>query len=90
MEQPKRKNNNGLFIFLMMAVIMLYVVASGGITKSSSSNTYVKPYHTRTGKMVKGHVRKSVSTSPNAVKSRNYSKGYYKRHKYRYRKAKKE
>jgi hypothetical protein len=69
---------------------MLYVVASGGITKSSSSNTYVKPYHTRTGKMVKGHVRKSVSTSQNAVKLRNYSKGYYQRNKYRYRKAKKE
>jgi flagellar basal body-associated protein FliL len=90
MEQPKRKNNNGIFIFLMMALIVLYVVVSGGITKSGSSNTYVKPYHTRTGKMVKGHVRKSVSTSPNAVKRRNYSKGYYQRHKYRYRKAKKE
>ena len=74
----------------MMVVIVLYVVVSGNSTTSSSSNTYVKPYHTRTGKMVKGHVRKSVSTSPNAVKRRNYSKGYYQRHKYRYRKTKKE
>jgi hypothetical protein len=90
MEQPTRKNNNGIFTFLMMAVIVLYVVVSGNSSKSSSSSSYVKPYHTRTGKMVKGHVRKSVSTSPNAVKSQQYSKGYHYRHKYRYRKTKKE
>ncbi len=59
-------------------------------TESGSSNSYVKPHVTRTGKIVKGHVRKSVSTNPNAVKKQNYSKGYYQRHKSRYTKSKKE
>jgi hypothetical protein len=90
MEQPTRKNNNSIFTFLMMAVIVLYVVVSGNSFKSSSSNSYVKPYHTRAGKMVKGHVRKSGSTSPNAFKRQQYSKGYHYLHKYRYRKTKKE
>jgi hypothetical protein len=58
--------------------------------EAGSSNSYVKPYHTRTGKFVKGHVWKSISTSPNAVKRQNYSQGYYQRHKSRYTKSKKE
>lgn len=40
--------------------------------------------------MIKGHVRKNVSTSPNAVKKQNYGKVYYNLHKYRYHKSKKE
>lgn len=90
MEQPKRKNDSCLFSIIMMAIIILVIVVSGNQTESGSSNSYVKPNHTRSGKLVKGHVRKSVSTNPNAVKRQNYSKGYYQRHKSRYTKSKKD
>ncbi len=90
MKQPKRKNDSLLFIIIMMGIIIFFIYISSNKTESGSSNSYVKPYHTRTGKFVKGHVRKSVSTSPNAVKRQNYSKGYYQRHKSRYTKSKKE
>ena len=90
MEQPKRNNDNSLFSIIIVVIIMFVVLVSGNFNKSGSSNSYVKPYHTRTGKLVKAHVRKSVSTSPNAVKKQNYSKGYYQRHKSRYSKSKKE
>jgi hypothetical protein len=71
-----------------MMGIIIFIISSNN-SESGSSNSYVKPYHTRTGKLVKGHVRKSVSISPNAVKRQNYSKGYYQRHKSRYSKSKK-
>ena len=90
MEQPKRKNDSRLYSIIMMGIIMIIIYILSNQTKSSSSNSYVKPYHTRSGKLVKGHVRKSVSTSPNAVKKQNYSKGYYQRHKSRYTKPEKE
>ena len=90
MELPKRNNDNSLFSILIVGIIMFVVFVSGNFTKSESSNSYVKPYHTRTGKLVKAHVRKSVSTSPNAVKRQNYSKAYYQRHKSRYTKSKKD
>ena len=89
MEQPKRKRNSCLY-YIMMGIIMIIIYILSNQTKSGSSNSYVKPYHTRSGKLVKGHVRKSVSTSPNAVKKQNYSKGYYQRHKSRYNKPEKE
>ena len=73
-----------------MGIIIFIITISGGKIESGSSNTYVKPHVTRKGKIVKGHVRKSVSTSPDAVKRQNYSKGYYQRHKSRYTKSKKE
>jgi hypothetical protein len=91
MEQQKKENGSCLFSIIMMVIIVIVVVViSGKHTESGSSNEYVEPYVTRTGKFVKGHVRKSVSTSPNAVKKQNYSKGYYQRHKSRYTKSKKE
>ena len=73
-----------------MGIIIFIITISGGKIESGSSNTFVKPHVTRTGKIVKGHVRKSVSTNPNDVKRQNYSKGYYQRHKYRYTKSKKD
>ena len=88
MEQPKRNNDNSLFSILIVGIIMFVVLVSGNFTKSESSNSYVKPYNTRTGRLVKAHSRKSVSTSPNAVKRQNYSKGYYQRHKSRYTNSK--
>ena len=76
MVQPKRKNDSCLFSLIMMGIIIFIITISGGKIESGSSNTYVKPHVTRTGKIVKGHVRKSVSTNPNAVKKQNYSKTF--------------
>jgi hypothetical protein len=90
MEQPKRNKDNSLFSIIVVGIIMFVIFISGNITKSGSSNSYVKPYNTRTGRLVKGHVRKNISTSPNAVKRQNYSKGYYQRHKSRYTKSNQE
>ena len=90
MEQPKRNKDNSLFSILVVGIIMVVVFVSGNFTKSGSSNSYVKPYHTITGRLVKAHVRKNISTSPNAVNRQNYSKGYYQRHKSRYTKSKQE
>ena len=44
-----------------------------------SKSTYVKPYVTQNGKLVKGAVRKSWSSSPNRIKNQNRSKSYYNR-----------
>jgi hypothetical protein len=41
-----------------------------------SKSTYVKPYVTQSGKLVKGTVRKSWSSSPNRIKNQNRSKSY--------------
>jgi hypothetical protein len=51
--------------------------------------TYVKPSVDYRGRYRKGHVRKSASTSPNAIKNRNRSKYHYEtRGKFRKRKKK--
>jgi len=44
-----------------------------------SKSTYVKPYVTQSGRLVKGRVRKSWSSSPNRIKNQNRSKSYYNR-----------
>ena len=41
-----------------------------------SKSTYVKPYVTQSGKLVRGGVRKSWSSSPNRIKNKNRSKSY--------------
>jgi hypothetical protein len=87
MELPKRNKDNSFFSIVIVGIIMLVIMLSANYKNSDSSNSYVKPYHTRTGRLVNGHVRKSVSTSPNAIKRQNYSKGYYQRHKSRYTKS---
>ena len=52
-------------------------------------STYVKPYVTQSGKLVRGSVRKSWSSSPNRIKNQNKSKSYYNRNPNR-RKLRKE
>jgi hypothetical protein len=54
-----------------------------------SKSTYVKPYVTQSGKLVRGSVRKSWSSSPNRIKNKNRSKSYYDRNPNR-RKLRKE
>jgi hypothetical protein len=66
--------------------------SSNDETHSSESNeygSYVAPHITRSGRFVKGHFRKRVSTSPNALKNRMRSRYYYQTHKYRYKKHRK-
>jgi hypothetical protein len=54
------------------------------IKERKSGSVYVKPTVTRTGKLRKGYVRKSVSTDKNAVKKQAKSRYYYQtRGKYR-------
>lgn len=54
-----------------------------------SKSTYVKPYVTQSGKLVRGGVRKSWSSSPNRIRNQNRSKSYYNRNPNR-RKLRKE
>lgn len=54
-----------------------------------SKSTYVKPYVTQSGKLVRGGVRKSWSSSPNRIKNQNRSKSYQYRNPNR-RKLRKE
>ena len=44
-----------------------------------SKSTYVNPYVTQSGRLVKGSVRKRWSSSPNWIKNQNRSKSYYNR-----------
>jgi uncharacterized lipoprotein YajG len=79
---PRKKDDNGCALLLVVAFIVFFLIV-GKNTKSVGS--YVAPYHTRRGKMVKGHARKNISTDVNAVQHRNYSKGYHYLHKSRYK-----
>ena len=70
----------GLPVLILAAVLFLNSCSGDDVTNV----TYVKPSIDYKGKFRKGHVRKSVSTSKNAVKSQNRSRYYYKtRGKYR-------
>jgi hypothetical protein len=51
-------------------------------SKDNNGYKYVKPYTTKRGKFVKGHLRKPVSSNRNAYKNRARSRYYYKTHKY--------
>jgi hypothetical protein len=63
--------------FLLVLFILCFLTLSINNLAAQRKASYVKPYVTRTGKIVSGHYRKSVSTSPNAFKSRAKSKYYY-------------
>ncbi len=63
--------------FLLLLFIFCSLILSINNLAAQRKASYVKPYVTRTGKIVSGHYRKSVSTSPNAFKSRTKSKYYY-------------
>ncbi len=82
MEQTKT-NKSGSFSYVLFIIIVgLFFYFSG----SKSNSSYVEPYVTKSGKLVKGHVRKKTSLSKNAVAKQNYSKAYYSRNKYRIKK----
>ena len=66
-----------VFVFFLLVPFMECDVQDKKERKSKS--TYVKPYVTQTGKLVKGRVRKSWSSSPNRIKNQNRSKSYQNR-----------
>lgn len=71
------------FKFILLSFFIISFMPTGYSQNSSKkssnsfSSTYVKTYVTKTGKVVKGHVRKKVSTDPNAAKNRTRSNVYY-------------
>ncbi len=70
----------GLPLLVYAAVLFLSPCSGDDIT----NDPYVKPSIDYKGKFSEGYVRKSVSTSKNAVKNQNRSRYYYKtRGKYR-------
>lgn len=68
------KNTKTYCVFLIILAFLLQT-QSGLIAQRKPS--YVKPYVTRTGKIVRGHYRKSYSTSPSVFKNRAKSRYYY-------------
>ena len=79
----ERKNKSGSLSYVLFIIIVgLFFYFSG----SKSNSSYVEPYVTKSGKLVKGHVRKKTSISKNAVAKQHYSKAYYSRNKYRIKK----
>lgn len=82
MEHTKTKKSGSLSYVLFIIIVGLFFYFSG----SKSNSSYVEPYVTKSGKLVKGHVKKKTSISKNAVAKQNYSKAYYSRNKYRIKK----
>lgn len=80
---PRKKEGTGCAYLLMGLFIAFFIIVS---KNTNSVGSYVSPHHTRSGKMVKGHARKSTSTDAHAVQHRNRSKGYHYLHKSRYSK----
>ena len=81
-------------ITLIRVCISFFVVSLIGCDiqekkERKSKSTYVKPYVTQSGKLVRGKVRKSWSSSPNRIKNQNRSKSYQNRNPNR-RKLRKE
>jgi hypothetical protein len=82
MEHTKTKKSGSLSYVLFIIIVGSFFYFSG----SKSNSSYVEPYVTKSGKFVKGHVRKKTSISKNAVAKQHYSKAYYSRNKYRIKK----
>ena len=62
------------FLFL---VLITFFITSCDLQETGGSSTYVKPSVDKNGRIRKGYVRKSVSTSKGAVKNQNRSRYYY-------------
>ena len=63
--------------FLALMILLLSAFSISNNLAAQRKPSYVKPYVTRTGKIVSGHYRKSYSTSPNVFKNRAKSRYYY-------------
>ena len=62
---------------LLFLIPLLLLFSSCDLKETGGSSTYVKPSVDKNGRLRKGHVRKSVSSSKNAVKNQNRSRYYY-------------
>jgi hypothetical protein len=74
----------GLPVLILAAVLFLNSCSGDDV----ANGTYVKPSIDYKGKFRKGHVRKSVSTSKNAVNNQNRSRYYHKTRGKYHRKSK--
>ena len=65
-------------IRVCISLIILFLIGCDIQEKKErkSKSTYVKPYVTQSGKLVRGSVRKSWSSSPKRIQNRNRSKSY--------------
>jgi hypothetical protein len=61
---------------LILLVFSLFGCDIQDKKERKSKSTYVKPYVTQSGRLVKGAVRKSWSSSSNRIKNQNRSKSY--------------
>ena len=69
---------------LLFILPLLFLLSSCDLQETGGSSTYVKPSVDKNGRLRKGYVRKSVSSSKDAVKNQNRSRYYYRtRGKYR-------
>ena len=62
---------------LLVFASFLFLLSACDLQETGGSSTYVKPSVDKNGRLRKGHVRKSVSTSKSAVKNQNRSRYYY-------------
>ncbi len=69
-------NNNTKTYFVYVLIFTFFFQIHYGLMAQRKSS-YVKPYVTRSGKIVRGHYRKSYSTSPSVFKNRAKSRYYY-------------
>lgn len=58
-------------------LIFTFLLQTQNGLMAQRKSSYVKPYVTRSGKIVSGHYRKSYSTSPSVFKNRAKSRYYY-------------
>ena len=76
-------------LFISLSIVTLIGCDIQEKKERKSKSTYVKQYVTQSGKLVRGSVRKSWSSSPNRIKNQNRSKSYQYRNPNR-RKLRKE
>ena len=62
---------------LLFLLSFLLLLSSCDLQETGGSSTYVKPSVDKNGRLRKGHVRRSTSTSKSAVKNQNRSRYYY-------------
>ena len=66
---------------VLILVLIAFFITSCDLQETGGSSTYVKPSVDKNGKIRKGYVQRSVSTSKSAVKNQNRSRYYYKTRK---------
>ena len=74
------------FAWILLLATLLSLSSCSSSDKKNGTAVYVKPSVDYRGRYRKGHVRFKTSSKPNAIKSQNRSRYYYKtRGKYRKR-----